>query len=143
MHLICGHDAAVAEWVRKRIPHMSGGDFGPLVAIGVVDDDDRPVAGAVFHGYNTLPGGGDIQMSMAAESARWAVKGIIRGLLHYPFVQAGCHRVTTITPFRNARALKINAGLGFEQEGRVRRGFGDDDAIIMGLMREDAQRWLV
>jgi RimJ/RimL family protein N-acetyltransferase len=143
MKLICGQDAAVAAWVLARIPHMAGGDFGPCVAIGVTDDAGLLVAGAVYHGYNALPGGGDIQMSMAADSAGWARKGIIRGLLHYPFEQAGCHRITTITPFRNARALKINAGLGFEVEGRVRRGFGDDDAIIMGLLREDASRWLV
>ncbi len=143
MELLCGHDAHVAEWVRVRIPHMAGGDFGPCVAIGVIDGDGKAVAGAVFHGYNALPGGGDIQMSMAADSARWARKGIIRGLLHYPFIQAGCHRITTITPLRNARAIKINRGLGFEVEGRIRRGFGDDDAIIMGLMIEDAQRWLI
>lgn len=142
MKLVCGRDAVVAEWVRARIPHMAGGDFGPCVAIGVEDDTGRLVAGAVYHGYNALPGGGDIQMSMAADSARWARKGVIRGLLDYPFNQAGCHRVTTITPLRNARALKINAGLGFEVEGRIRRGFGDDDAIIMGLMREDAERFL-
>lgn len=143
MQLICGQDAAVAEWVRARIPHMAGGDFGPCVAIGVADEGGRLVAGAVYHGYTALPGGGDIQMSMAADSAGWARRGIIRGLLSYPFDQAGCHRVTTITPLRNARALKINKGLGFEQEGRIRRGYGDDDAIIMGLLREDAGRWLV
>lgn len=143
MQLICGQDAAVAEWVRARIPHMAGGGFGPCVAIGVADEAGALVAGAVYHGYTALPGGGDIQMSMAADSAGWARRGVIRGLLHYPFEQAGCHRVTTITPFCNARALRINKGLGFEQEGRIRRGYGDDDAIIMGLMREDANRWLV
>jgi RimJ/RimL family protein N-acetyltransferase len=143
MKLVCGQDAAVAEWVRARIPHMAGGDFGPCVAIGVEDDNGVLVAGAVYHGYSELPGGGDIQMSMAADSARWARKGIIRGLLHYPFVQANCHRVTTITPLANGRALKINRGLGFEVEGRLRRGYGDDDAVIMGLMREDAHRWII
>lgn len=143
MKLICGQDAAVAEWVRVRIPHMAGGDFGPCVAIGVADEDGRLVAGVVYHGYTELPGGGDIQMSMAADSARWACRGIIRGLLDYPFNQAGCHRVTTITPFTNRRTIKLNVGLGFEVEGRIRRGYGDDDAIIMGLLREDAHRWLV
>jgi RimJ/RimL family protein N-acetyltransferase len=142
MKLVCGHDAAVADWVRSRIPHMKGGDFGACVAIGVIDDAGAPVAGAVFHGYSDLPGGGDIQMSMAADSARWARRGVIRGLLDYPFNQAGCQRVTTLTPARNTRALRINAGLGFVREGCIRRGFGDDDAIIMGLLREDAERWL-
>lgn len=141
MRLVCGLDAGVAEWVRERIPHMKGGGFGPCVAIGVADGDAL-VAGAVYHGYVPLPGGGDIQVSMAADSARWARRGIVRGLLDYPFRQAGCHRVTTITPLRNARALRVNRGLGFVAEGLVRRGFGDDDAIIMGLLREDAARWL-
>jgi RimJ/RimL family protein N-acetyltransferase len=142
MKLVCGQDAAVAAWVRARIPHMAGGDFGPCVAIGVEDEDGHLVAGAVYHGYNELPGGGDIQMSMAAESARWARRGVIRGLLDYPFNQAGCHRLTTLTPARNTRALRINAGLGFVREGCIRRGFGNDHAIIMGLLREDAERWL-
>jgi RimJ/RimL family protein N-acetyltransferase len=142
MNLFCGQDEYVAAWVLSRIPHMAGGTFGPCVAIGVMDGGGDLVAGAVYHGYNALPGGGDIQMSMAADGAGWARRGVIRGLLDYPFNQAGCHRVTTITPYGNARALRINAGLGFVAEGRIRRGFGHDDAIIMGLLRDDAGRWL-
>lgn len=142
MRVVLGRDAAVADWVLSRIPHMAGGGFGPCVAIGVTDAAGTPVAGAVYHGYTALPGGGDIQMSMAADSARWARRGVIRALLDYPFNDAGCHRITTLTPARNGRALRINAGLGFEREGCIRRGFGDDDAIVMGLLREDAGRWL-
>lgn len=142
MKLILGQDAAVADWVLARIPHMAGGDFGPCVAIGIATDAGVLVAGAVYHGYVRFPDGGDIQMSMAADTARWARTGVIRALLHYPFVQAGCHRITTLTPAHNERALRINRGLGFEFEGRVRRGFGNDDCIIMGLLREDAGRWL-
>lgn len=142
MILICGQDDRIAAWTAARIPHMAGGDFGPCVAIGVAGDDGVLIAGVVYHNYRPWPGGGDMEMSIAATSPLWCRRGVLRALFQYPFVQAGCHRVTACTGAGNAAAIKLNSGLGFRPEGRMRKGFGTEDAIIMGLLREDARRWL-
>ena len=42
----------------------------------------------------------------------------------------------------NTRAIRLNEGLGFVREGLVRRGFGNDNAVILGLLREDAEKWI-
>lgn len=86
--------------------------------------------------------GSNAEISMAATSPRWASRVTIRKMLEYPFIQLGLRRITTITAASNETALKMNRQLGFKQEGVMRYGMGDEDAIIMGLLREEADRWL-
>lgn len=61
----------------------------------------------------------------------------------YPFGQLGVERVTTLIPARNERALRFNEGLGFQREGLCRLGFGDDDCVIMGLLKREAPKWML
>jgi RimJ/RimL family protein N-acetyltransferase len=138
VRLALGIDDAVGAWVAARIPHIgTAAEFGPFVAVGVVDRADTPVAGVVWHGYR--PSCSDIQLSAAASTARWLTRHLIAEIFAYPFLYLGCRRVTTITPVKGERALAVNLKIGFQMEGRVRFGFGTDDAIIMGLLREE---WL-
>lgn len=141
MHrLIFGHDAELVSWVRDRIPHVSvEGSFGPSVAIGV--SDGASLLGAVIY-HNYAPMYRSVEISMAADSPRWATRGIIAALLHYPFVQLGCQRITTAIPKRHKRARRFNEGLGFKLEGTIRKGFGNDDACLYGLLRDEASKWL-
>lgn len=160
MRCAYGYDAQVADWVAQRIPHMGRGeDFGPCAAIGVVDENDVILGGVVFHSYRRAYG--DIELSFASQasaevrdrmrssgtravsSRRWLTQPIIRELLSYPFVQLQCQRVTGVTPRRATSARRFLDHFGFKREGNVRRGFGDDDAIISGLLREEwlASRW--
>lgn len=136
--LVFGRDAEVARWVAGHIPHMQGGDFGPCSAIGVVRGGAL-VAGIVYHdyqrGYETL------QLSMAATSPRWASAGVLRGLLHYPFMQLGVNKLWTATPHTNERAIRFNKGVGFRQEGILRSHFGrGHHAVICGMLRVEYQR---
>lgn len=110
--LIYGHDAAVAAWVVDQIPHMDMPR--EYAAIGVARDGAL-VAGVIYH--NFLPDYRGIEISMAATSARWATRGVIRALLAYPFEQLGCRWVLTCIPHKNEPALKLNKGLGFVQRG--------------------------
>jgi RimJ/RimL family protein N-acetyltransferase len=131
-------DEAVAKWVAKRIPYVGAAeDFGPFVAFGVGDDEGRPIAGIVWHGWK--PAYGNIELSAASDSVRWLNRRILAEIFAYPFGFLGCRRVTTLTPARNERAWSIDLRLGFKIEGRVRLGFGDDDMLVMGLLREE---WL-
>jgi len=133
MILVFGHDAAVADWVAERIPHMNG-QFRDFAAIGVAESG-KLVAGVVYHDH--YPRYRHIQISMAADSPRWAQRGVIRGLLAYPFVQLGCERVTLTVPHTSHRVLKFTKGIGFVSEGVLRRGFGDAHAVVLGMLSRD------
>lgn len=134
-------DNRIAEWVVQRIPHLRSPEgFGPHTAIGVFDGEEI-IAGVVFHDFN--PDYKNIQISMAATSPRWATRSTIARLLSYPFDQLHVERVTTITPLSFQRVIKFNVGLGFKREGLLRKGYGFDDAVIMGLLKDEAPAWML
>lgn len=97
------------------------------------------IAGIIYH--NFIPEFKNIEMSMVATSPRWATKNVIKQLLSYPFNQLNCQRITTCIASRNQRAIKLNQGLGFKHEGTLRKGCGDDDMFVLGMLKEDAKKW--
>jgi len=132
------------DWCAGKIPHVGsaeGWHRQGAQGLGVGDDAGNILAVMVVHGYS--PKMGDAQISMAATTPRWASRATIGALLEYPFRQLGCQRITTLIPSRNFRALRFNVGLGFVQEGVVRRGFRIDDCVVLGLLKEDAAHWLL
>lgn len=142
MRLLYGHDAEVTHWVCSHIPHLAeripyfelGQVLGPSAAVGVLDGGDL-VAGVVFHGYDPFVKA--IEVSCAATSARWANRETFREILRYPFAQLGCQRVGAVTPRRATSPRRFLEGLGFKREGSLRRAFGEDAAIVYGLLREE------
>lgn len=133
MKLLLGDDERVAAWVAERIG-LDG--FGPCTAIGVISDSGEAVAGCVYHDYQ--PRFGTIQMSCAAESPRWAAKGVIRGLLAYPFDQLGCRLAWLATPHRNERTIRFVKGIGFIPEAVLRDRFGKGShAAIFRMLKTD------
>lgn len=133
VNLLFSHSHAVSEWVRQKIGEQG---FGPCHAIGIVDGQEL-IAGVVYSHFS----GNDMVMSIAATSPKWARRGVIRALFHYPFVQIGCDRVTSLIDESNERSIKLCAGLGFMPEGRLRKRYAPRDGIIYGLLKEDC-RWL-
>lgn len=125
----------VVRWVVERID-----DFGPVTGCAGIGfaSSGRIVAGAVYNNFR----GHDIQLSFAAEDPRWAVKGNIRAVFHYPFEQLKCARVTAFTSKANRRARKLIEGVGFKMEGVHPKGWdGRQTAISYGMCREDC-KWL-
>jgi RimJ/RimL family protein N-acetyltransferase len=142
MRLVVGRDAAVAEWVGSRIPHVGSGEgFGPCVALGVEGEDGPLIGGVVFS--NWQPGCRSIEASFASDTARWLTRRLITQILSYPFGQLGCQRITAITPRKAKAARRFLDAFGFRREGLVRKGFGDDDAVISGMLRREweGSRW--
>jgi RimJ/RimL family protein N-acetyltransferase len=136
LHL--GADAFVAQWVAEHIPHMRGGAFGPCVGMAVLSERGEMMGGVVFHNFD--PHVRSIEVSGASVSPRWLTRPLISLILSYPFEQLKCRRITTITPRRNEAARRFNRKLGYKQEGLVRRGFGNDDAIIYGMLAGEWRR---
>lgn len=137
MHLVSGpFSQPIAAWVGEQIGH--GMDWGPCEAIGVVDKDDNLIGGVVFNNYQ--PQYGNIEVSFAAIRANWLTSHLVTGILRYAFDQLGCIRITSATPKRNRRARQFLQKFGFKHEGTIRRAYGNDDAIISGLL---ASEWAV
>ena len=133
MRLLYGNDEYVAEWVRNRLPNMSAG-FGPCAATGV-QDGERLICGVVYNEYR--PECQSSSIHFAADDPRWAMRGIITSLLHYPFEQLGCMRVGVMISHRNARSLRFVQGIGFVKEGVARRAFGKDHGVILSMLRPE------
>jgi hypothetical protein len=146
MRLLFGQDAAVANWVACRIPKLEavvptlpfGEVFGPMTAIGVVDGAGHLRGGVVYH--NLHPIFGSIELSCASEGRRWLTRPILRALLNYPFGQLKLARCTSVTPRKSGEPREFLERLGFKREGVLRRGFGDDHAVVYGLLREEWDR---
>lgn len=136
-NVIYGADAAITEFVRKRIPHAADG-FGPgATALGVLAQG-RIAGGVVFHNYAS--NGRDIHCSGAFDHRRWATRAVLNRLFAYPFVTLGCHRITMITPRSNKPARRWIEKAGFSLEGTIRGYFSDrDHAIVYGLLAEECR----
>lgn len=78
----------------------------------------------------------DVDVSLATE-AKGGTKQLIFAFLHYVFEQLNCVRCTVRIPVDNAKSIRLATRLGFQQEGILRHGFGDRDALIFGLLREN------
>jgi RimJ/RimL family protein N-acetyltransferase len=131
----CGNDNALGEWVASQIEHMPSG-FKDFTALGVYEESDL-IAAVVYHEFR----GNDIQMSVAASKKRWMSKRVLAALFAYPFDQIRCDRVTAMTPKNAASTRRFLLGVGFKEEGNLRRGFLRDDCIVYGMLREEC-RWL-
>ncbi len=145
--LLYGHSDDVTHWVCERIPHLAvripyydrGQVLGPAQGIGVLDDKGALIAGVVFHGYD--PFVKNIEVSCAATTPRWGTREVFRTILRYAWDTAQCARITAVTPRRAPPGAtsprKFLEGLGFQREGSIRLGFGDQNAIVYGLLRAD------
>lgn len=135
MRILHGHDEAVAKFVSARIPH-AGDDWGPMSAVGVLDSENKLIAGAVFSMF--YPEFGTIQVSMAADSPRWATKKVIREILSTAFDKYGCNKVWTSTPHKSDRVIKFNKRIGFTEEAVLRDHFGKGShATICRMLKKD------
>lgn len=135
MRLLFGCSELIAAWVRARIPFMDPEGFGPCQAIGVVDREGKIIGGVVFHGWNSHYR--TVEVSCAADSAKWLSRSTIRGILSYPFEQLGCGRVSSVTRPEDKRTRHVLEALGFTYEGTGRKVFGDHDGVSYSLLRDE------
>lgn len=139
LRFVFDEDQDVADFVIGQLPHpITIDEFGRFTTIGIAGPSGTLIAGAIYHRWRKF----DCELTFAASSPRWCRRGIVSALFHYPFVQQGLERMTLIIGENNPRALKLNLGLGFKIEGRVRRAYdGKNDAFILGMLRDEC-KWI-
>jgi RimJ/RimL family protein N-acetyltransferase len=136
-------DQYIASWVFKATDSQRDIMRDDYHTIGVVSRDGQFLAGIVYHDYKPIGSNGQIEVSLAASSPRWAHRSIIAGLLYYPFGQLNCHLVLASIRKGNARSRKLVKGLGFGEIGAIPHRPYADDIVVYALRREVAIRmWL-
>jgi len=133
LHLVYGHDHEVAGWVGRE---LSIKDFGPCVGIGIARRHDI-IGGAVYNNFHYDITGRPlfIEMSFATIDKGWANRGIIKGLLDYPFFQLRVKRVQLTIAKRNKHTRQFVERLGFKLEGIARKAHvSGSDAAVYSLL---------
>ncbi len=124
----------VAEWAKPKLD----GDitWRNFQAFGFELDGDL-IGAVVFTEYT----GNDIHASVASTNPRWWHRRYIKMLYEYAFEQCGCSRISALVNETNAKSIKLVQGLGFQEEGRLRRYFNPQDGIVFGQLRSEC-KWL-
>ena len=137
MKLLYGHDEYVAKEVAKAIGYV---DFGPCVAIGVIEDDGKLIGGVVYHNFIVGPDGKPIciELSLAMVDKRWCTRHNISQLLAYPFSQLNVKRVQVTCHENDTFLRKLHARFGFTFEGIAREAhpLGGNSAVSSMLQHE-------
>ncbi|MBX4869320.1 GNAT family N-acetyltransferase [Rhizobium bangladeshense] len=118
--------AEIAAWVGARI----GVEFHPPYTALAHVDRGRIIAGFVFNAWTEH----DIEISLAADRLSLT---LMRAVYDYVVRQLGCRRATARTRADNSDAQRLLERLGAQPEGRQRGYFGDCDALLYAIMKED------
>lgn len=122
---------ALKAWVEERVVEYKSGNF--TICVGI-ERQGKLVAVVAWDNWR----GVSVEVTIAADSPRWATRQTIATLLSYPFLQLKCQRVTSFVRKGNKRARRLNEGLGFKLEGRMRdAGPNLETVLLYGITRKD------
>jgi RimJ/RimL family protein N-acetyltransferase len=125
---------SVSAWVGRMTGHQYPGN---ATAIGYARHG-RIVQGAVFTDYS----GANIQIHIACDPAHSFYSTFIAAAMDYPFRQLNVRRLTAFVASRNAPSQRLAEHFGGVREGVLTDALDDDDLIVYGLLRCNAQHWL-
>jgi RimJ/RimL family protein N-acetyltransferase len=125
------------QWAATRIPELHGREFlDKHAGMGVEDSEGRVLGVVVFHNWD--PDGGTMQVSAAADDARWLLaRQAIAAMRHYVFIGCGCQKIWSITPSDNKRGLRLVRALGLRPEAVLERHLGKAHAVISRQFKEE------
>jgi RimJ/RimL family protein N-acetyltransferase len=133
IQLLLNRDDYVSAWLMSKIPDIN---FFDCKAIGVVKNQ-KLIAGVAY--YNLRDG--QIEASIAITDKNWCNRKILYALFAYPFVQCRCHRILVTVKDGNKQSIKLAEKLGFKKEGKLRKMFPPNDAVLLGMLRKEC-KWL-
>jgi RimJ/RimL family protein N-acetyltransferase len=128
--MIVENHPLVAKFIAEAIGEEGFGDcytFGNVV-------DDTLIGGCVFNNYTGL----SVQMT-AAGKGLWCTHEFLKTCFSFAFIGLKCRRITVLVAVSNTKALKLNKHLGFIEEGLVRMGEGEDDLILLGMLKSECR----
>lgn len=123
----------VLRWVADKIGERTD-IFHEPYAYCLLDEHRGVLAGFVLHDYS----GKNISFSLAIAPGTVITPRMAHQVLSVPFNSPldAC-RVTAFVDETNTRSVRLIQTLGFKEEGRIRKHFGDRDALVFGLLKEE------
>ena len=109
-------------------------DWGPHFNVGRVVDNELVAACILNH-----PTGVDIYLHLALKDKHSMSKEFVRAVFDLCFNKLECSRVSTATPVSNIEALALDKHFGFVKEGIKRMGTGEEDLVMLGMLREECR----
>lgn len=123
---------ALKAWIEARIPDYRSGQH--TICVGV----ERGGRLCAVVAWDNFREGACMDVSIAADNPRWATRQTITTLLMYPFGQLKVRRINSFVAKGNKRARKLNEGLGFKLEGKLRDACKNNEPLLVfGLTRRD------
>ena len=136
LRYVYGQDELVARAVAQMIPHVDRGFPAGTKGIGVVDADNRLIAGIVYYFHNRR--NGTIEMAVAAlPDVVWFTRETLRRMADFAFKQCGCQMVIVRARPRDERLLGQLARFGF-MFVTLPRLYGRDEDGVMCMLTDDA-----
>ena len=134
--LVYGNDEVHRAWAAERI--AGGARFGDeAVTIGV-ERGGTLCAVAIYNLFTDS----SCHAHIASDGSKaWASPGVLAAIFAYPFRQCGVRRITLPIAASNRASLILAIKLGFQFEGRLIAGCGDEDEILLGMLAEDCH-WI-
>lgn len=135
MMIVFGRDDEVASWAAERLNLKALGSLRktfvrPYVAIGI--ENGKGYCGAYVLNQFTGP---DIELTIAGRGA--VSRTALSVIYDYVFNQLGCLRISATCRTDNTQAIRLAERLGFKREGMSRKKFGNSNAVLLGLLREE------
>ena len=129
-------DYEIADWITERVPYVTS--LKPCRCIGF-----RKRGGPILYGGAFNEGRGrDVQYHAACDDPSVLTRERIRLLFRYPFEQLGVERISCVIAGSNTRSRKVVAGLGWKQEGIIRKFYADDeDGVLYGILKSEC-KWI-
>jgi len=125
-------DTSQKEEYLQFVTEMTGTkNFGPCKTIAFINDHGLAVV--LYNGQDEK----NIGMSIAASDPRFCTRKMIQVAFGFPFLQLGMNRVTSIIRESNERSIRLCVGMGFTHEGVLRGYYGDEDALVFGLLKSE------
>ena len=129
MKLVFFEDQRVAALMADA---LGIGFVPPFTTIGL-ERQGKLVGGCLFNNFN----GYGIELTIVGPGC--LSTGLFRAVSSYVFDQLGCARMTMTAQRKNAVHVRIAERLGFKVEGIMRGHFGDDDGIVLGMLRSECR----
>ncbi len=120
------------QWLKDRLmlDKIQGEDAAQAYGFR---DNGEIVGAFVFSEYT----GNDVHMYCVSENPKIFQRRYFKQMFDYCFETMKVKRVSAMCNESNLRSRKLISGVGFKQEGRLRRYFGNEDALVYGLLKED------
>lgn len=116
-------------WAERRLPiEPFARELSYPLAVASIND---PIAVVVYSQWR----GGNIEVTIAAKTPRWASRGSVAELLAWPFEALGVRRITAMVAAGNTHSRRLAERLGFRYEGYHLDWFESGASISLGLTR--------